>query len=749
MKNLTFLFLLWTSLVFSQSTSVTFDNLENVYTIAFQKSANDSVSIIITDSKTVGTARFFSLSEEATQSAFVEQVFSNIKQVTKEYFIKADKVTFKIPNSDDMAYANLQMIKPTDETILKEALKAKALYTDFTKYLDSIPDKGNKAFLKDHDTYKIYRDSNSYTFHYKKPLFEFKNEEDLYDQLYDKYEEITDGLTKVLLPEKTFNETIDFKLNEDHRKKLAEMFNRIKKTSDYSFLSNLSLSDTAGKIIGVFDVSIKHNNQQGFFQLKLCNESLSCKNTIKMQQRIQKDAFIKTLGDFIKTSFSLPSLDHTLLGNELSILYTQITSYNEKKVIEEATKPYKENISSLVEQIENLETKYSGKLKVNKSIRVYDSAYNIIPKKKFIVDYTTVRFFNNKAKEVVIVGQLNTNSEIEFVTLNVQFSFPLRAFNNTLHYVPISPNDEDAEKLFLNYNDLFQYYPYEGSYNYSARNKEYRIAADSTVNIEQRKLMDYFTAVIFSDILGLNDNNANSLLQAEGRIKMPLWIHNKGYFNFFHSVYADLNTTIYNGFDDNSRFITPMSVVADNTNPAQISSATINNFDYIKYNNVNAGLGINLMNIELKGLSTEWSFGLGFRYYRAGLRHKYISDQEDVIKTYQLNALSHELSTNFEIRPQLNFGMDINLAYNWLHSRGASDNLKIFFNEADGNNDKKVFRLQLNLYSKINPDESNGGIFARLGGFYHVGAKDFYPQILVGYATNLSSFVNRFKKKDE
>ena len=84
---------------------------------------------------------------------------------------------------------------------------------------------------------------------------------------------------------------------------------------------------------------------------------------------------------------------------------------------------------------------------------------------------------------------------------------------------------------------------------------------------------------------------------------------------------------------------------------------------------------------------------------------------------------------------------------NWLNSRGSVENLDILFNEENDNDKKEVLRLQLNLYSKIDPDKSNGGVYARIGGFYHLGAKDFYPQILVGYATNLSSFVNKFAKK--
>ena len=49
----------------------------------------------------------------------------------------------------------------------------------------------------------------------------------------------------------------------------------------------------------------------------------------------------------------------------------------------------------------------------------------------------------------------------------------------------------------LRYNDVFNYYPYQGKFNYAVKNKEYHIEAGDTVKVEQRKLADYFTPVIF------------------------------------------------------------------------------------------------------------------------------------------------------------------------------------------------------------------------------------------------------------
>lgn len=753
-----------TQLAISQSVNVKFNSIENIYEISSKTETNDKIKILVLDDKNPNIFVSFLFNKDASESTFVEKTLETIKNHTKEYHYQIHEgAVLKILNKN-LNYDNFEMVKPTAQ-VLQHLLKPKSIFKngdyaasinasfedDTIETLMAFPDNQDFIFLKDsvNITFKAVKDSISFT---------ANNEETFFRKIDSIYSEIQTNLKPVIISN---NEFIKFTnslitLNESSKSKLSELYNALKEDREYTFINNVVLKDLSAlvtpidKTNQIYNISIKNNHKEKYYKLKFCDEDYNCKQTIKILYRTEKVTFNTIINKFIK---SLNENFNDLTESQITELYLQVKRHNEQSIIADASKPFKEEIKSLIDQIESLETRHSAVLKLNKEVRVYRDTKNKQEKDKhgnrmvakdttFIAEYATVRFFNSKAKEVVVVGKLSPGDK-EFTVTNFQYSISLRSFRNSLNYVPISPNDDDSD-LFLNYNDLFEYYPKDATSNYSARNKEYRIKADSTVKIEERKLMDYFTAVVFSDFLGLNDQNANSLLQAEGRIKVPLWIFNKQYFSAFPAINADLNATIYNGFDDNSRFITPIDVeVADNN----LNSVTINVFDYIKYNNLNTGISLDVANIELKGLSTEWSFGYGLRYYRAGLKYTSVNNGLDEIKRYQLNALSHELITNFEVRPQLNFGADLNFAFNWLNGRGSVDNLDILFNEENGNDKKEVLRVQLNLYSKINPDESNGGIYARLGGFYHFGSKDFYPQILVGYATNLSSFVNKFSKK--
>lgn len=753
--------------VTAQETVIKLPNLMNEFTIKLSKNTNDGIDVQLIDSKNTSIIHFFKLDKDAATSKFTSNVFEKINKTTQSYF-------FKLPNSElflEIKNADLVGLdfdkfkeKMKDEAFFCKFLASKTEYqnstppTTFQEYINQkIPNNGNEASIfKSNNNFKIKKVENIIKL--------YLNNDEIIKDIQNEANFCSEFKTYIFSSgnENIFKST--FFSDEDFNKikstnfnittnltKLEEIYLKAIEKSDYSFINNYVLTHITDNTTKDFAVSVKQNYKENYFLLKFCNDENECHIIQKMPYDIDKSEFeIKIKQKLLNSNYKMSDID-------MALLFSKIKSFNEKKVVDEKTKEDKQKLSELIEKIENLETQYSGVIKLNKTIRTYLNKkvedcnkllkIKICKKKmieqseKFVIKDAHLRFFNNKLKDVVIVGYLENNPDIEFRVLNISYSIPMRSFNNSTQYLPISPNDDDAKGLYININDVFDYDKLDSN-NYSVRNKEYNLNAGETIKIEERRLMDYFTAVIFSDFLGLNNNSTNALIQAEGRIKIPIWISNIKKKSIFNALSADVNATIYNGFDDSSRFIEPIEVITDGDK----TSFLINNFDYIKNNNINAGINLGLFNWEWKGLYTEFNFGYGLRYFRAGLRHTIVNDGVDNVKTFQLNALSHELVANFEIRPQLNFGADLNFAFNWLNGRGATDDVTIIMNHDNNNDDKSVLRVQLNLYSKLNPDKTNDGIYARIGGFYHFGAKDFFPQILVGYATNLSTFVNKFKK---
>ena len=56
-----------------------------------------------------------------------------------------------------------------------------------------------------------------------------------------------------------------------------------------------------------------------------------------------------------------------------------------------------------------------------------------------------------------------------------------------------------------------------------------------------------------------------------------------------------------------------------------------------------------------------------------------------------------------------------------------------------------LINIEANFYWLINPEKSKGGVYAKLGTYFNTDTNGVFPQLMVGYATNLTSFVNRFK----
>ncbi|WP_445457704.1 hypothetical protein [Flavobacterium sp. HNIBRBA15423] len=736
----------------SQETKLLLPNLENEFTVSLNKADDNSITATISDSKNSSIMHVVKTSENASVTQFTNTIFSIISDKTTDYYFKIPATSLKFNAKKENCTKDyfLNEFKKITKVDFITLVKQNTIFnndtdtTTFKEYLKKINKKDSAAvftttsryafYKNEDDSVTLYFDNNSTT------LTKIVDENTFYDALFEEYHDNDTFYNEVLLTETAFekykNTAFDTPANLI---KIEEVYNTVATSaSNYYYLGNYTIKNSTTTVEESVAVSVYNNFSENFFKLKVCNASYDCSTTTEMPNNIQKEVFYERIPFFLG---NFNNEKYTIKESELALLYTSLKSKNEVKVLENKNQEYVNELSALADKIDNLQTQYSGVIQLNKKIRVYDE--NNIEKENrfFIIEDAYLRFFNNKVKDVKIKGYLNDKPAQKFRVLNIQYSIPMRSFSNSLQYVPISPNDDDADYLYINVNDIFDF-DHDSSWNYSVKNKEYVLTPEKPVKIEERQLMDYFTAVVFSDFLGLNNNNSNALIQAEGRIKIPLWISNYRKTAVFNAISTDVNATIYNGSDETNRLITPI----ETTTVDGKTSFTIHNFDYIKFNNINAGIHLGLINVELKGLSTEVNLGYGLRYYRAGL--KYIEDTAgiDVIKTYQLNALSHELLVNFEIRPQMNFGADLNLCLNWLNSRGASDDILIHLKDAESANDKKVFRLQLNLYSKLNPDKTNDGIYARIGGFYHLAAKEYYPQILVGYATNLSTFVNKFKK---
>lgn len=370
----------------------------------------------------------------------------------------------------------------------------------------------------------------------------------------------------------------------------------------------------------------------------------------------------------------------------------------------------------------------------------------------------TVQFFNNKAATIRIKAQLTKDGKTDDLSfINSDYSVPIRYFNkygSTVSALLEGKGISGRRNLItIDFNDVFDFDSFGSTFSSSVANCKVELKLEPNKNshikkIPERRFFDFFSGIIYSDLMGFNTESSNSLANAQARILLPLNLRNAGKYSVIRQLTAVANIALQNSFEDENRFI--------NIN----DSEKFNNFDLLRKNNLYGKLSLEVFTHEAKGFFTNIGIGYSAGFYRTGFKLTQTEDVEpDVTLSKQLLSIGHGPYLNFEIRPQSNFGADVTFSLEDLNYAGENSiSGKSFSNDIITNKGKDHFvmpynliNLEANFYWLTNPETSVGGVYAKLGAYFHTDTNSIFPQFMVGYATNLTSFVDKFKssKPDE
>jgi hypothetical protein len=280
------------------------------------------------------------------------------------------------------------------------------------------------------------------------------------------------------------------------------------------------------------------------------------------------------------------------------------------------------------------------------------------------------------------------------------------------------------------------------------QNATYRLDPGRAVPIKRRVLKDYLTFTIFTDPLAFLDESPNLVVQTEGIMNLPLNLGSKGKRTYFGNLNASLNFTLINNVNDNSRFAE--SVLIDDTVPL------VNTLDLLKYNNVDFSTFLSVISLELKKQNTYWHMvETGYRFLRSALQ---VPTTDSTFTTVNPFLQSFQVQTRFEIRPDINLGASLSAGYHlfWLSETEAERNGEIqspISLSGDGKSVDHVLRTELNAYTFIG-QRKKGGLFFRYRGYHSLGKEDngasgFFPQLTIGYSTNLRTFIKEADGKPQ
>ena len=574
----------------------------------------------------------------------------------------------------------------------------------------------------------------------------------------------------------------------------------------YSFSQNEEQEFTLVQVVNVgpnkFDFKVK--SEDNSFKMIICKNNSNCSEEFIYLTTADPNDFFDSVIIQINTELSENYDDTTFIDgksndDKVKAILEQIKNLNEQNIRQELTE-----VQNVLRDIDTEKDKYSGQLvllnnitnfRVNKPSkwkieRYFSHLYNPVEKevlkangtsKKTVKDFelidkesgeyeclnivnATVAFFNNKASTISVnaILKLKNGKEESLEFYNGDYSIPLRAF--TYYGSPRNPfynraiyslkaTTENGNEIEVHINDIFDYRSFgdgaQGNFGFSIANQRYFVSNEdnqkNTVKVVQRRFFDFFTGVIHSDLMGLNTNSSNSLVNAQASILKPMNLGNWAEYTLLRQFRLTTNIALNNSFENEDRYI------------GFEDTEIINHFDLFRKQNLSTILSLDVFSYESKGWFTTWSLGYNVGFYRTGYQYTDITLEKDNTTSGQLISITHGPYLSFEFRPQDNFGADVMISLDELNLNDDDMvNGRSFSNEiieADQSNKflvkHNIVNVSANFYWLTNASKSDGGVYARVGMAYHTPTATSFPQLMVGYATNLTSFVNRFKPKED
>jgi len=365
----------------------------------------------------------------------------------------------------------------------------------------------------------------------------------------------------------------------------------------------------------------------------------------------------------------------------------------------------------------------------------------------------------------------NNDYSLSFMSLNK------RSFT---HWIDSSEYKEAplAKGFWFNYADLINYSPRNGDFTPVVTNNNYQLSTDSAVAVYRRRYSEYLSFRTFLDPLGFLGNNPNGFAQLEGDALLPVrltsyksvtWLahlHTNFSYIYSNTINAEprlANTQLF--ANDTFNIFDPIAQGFVRKND---TSNYINNLDIVRKAYYQLYMRVAIFSIETKRQNSWIHFELGARVLGARVSARRDTTAASSFDTSTYHKFIPEINIKWVLRPDNLFGADLNLGLAYLGNVHRANNrpqnlYKSSFLWANA----WAIPHELNVYI-LTGRGSNGGLFFRYNGWicfsrrlarniderlipdvagFRKAKTGYFPQILIGYSTNLSTMVKRSNKE--
>lgn len=407
-------------------------------------------------------------------------------------------------------------------------------------------------------------------------------------------------------------------------------------------------------------------------------------------------------------------------------------------------------------------------LKVKVANRIdYNSFIGYIKIEKASVQIDNNRIFDISFDGIVyapdgkMIRKLNTIS-------NYTFSLSFKGLNNREFSRIIQPraypDKELTEGFGFNYGDVINYSPYNNDFTPLVKSANYSLSPDSATKIYRRRYSDYLSFRTFLDPLGFLGTNPNGFAQLEGDAVIPVNLRNYRITTWLPDLHANFSYIYNNTINSEVRLASTLLLANDSFSVYNPNTQTyirktdsanyMYNLDVIRKAYYQLYIRGSLLAYEIKKQNSWLNLEFGFRVFGSK-----VATKNDTL-TY--HKIVPEMNVRWVLRPDNIFGADLNAGLAFLGNLHRANN-----SPTSVNNPSFLWASswaiphELNIYVQTGK-ESKGGLFFRYNGWFAFNKKlatnidvrlipstvsirktAYFPQILFGYSTNLSTMIKR------
>ena len=352
--------------------------------------------------------------------------------------------------------------------------------------------------------------------------------------------------------------------------------------------------------------------------------------------------------------------------------------------------------------------------------------------------------------------------------INNVFSLSFKGLNNREFSRIIQPGAyaEDALKdgFGFNYGDVINYAPRNSDFTPLVKNGTYNLVIDSATKIYRRRYSDYLSFRTFLDPLGFLGSNPNGFAQLEGDAVIPVNLRNYRITTWLPHVHANFSYIYNNTINSERRQASTILLANDSFSVFNPITQTLTrktdsanylyNLDIVRKAYYQLYIRGALVSWEIKKQNSWLNMEFGLRVF--GSKVATISD------TSTQHKIVPEMNLQWVLRPDNIFGGDLNVGLAFLGNMHRANNLPTSVdNPSFLWASSWAIPHELNIYVQTGK-ESKGGLFFRYNGWFSFNKQlaeniderllpstvsknktGYFPQILFGYSTNLSTMIKR------